>query len=475
MESIDRPRRRATTLSGQFPSAASDLRRGAYAERGADLRRDAYPETGTDLWAGAYAADTATDPGVDRDAGRDASRDASRDGGRHAGRDGGPATDPGLRQTGPGRRAAEAPPLWPDPPRRAAGPPPPHRKPRRGLRILAVLAVLAVVAGVSVVATLKLTGNDATSTGTPGAQPAPEGRPLPTAGVPGSEDPGKAGLGSASPSGSAGAKAPGTNAPGQPSTSGFPGSGNTGPGKAKLASYSGPCKITKAGTVIDGKSVKCGLDIRAKNVVIRNSFISGHVNSDDGGAVTIQNSEVDDGTAYEATVSGTDLTVQRSNIHGGEASVNCWGNCTVVDSWLHGQYMPDGGNWHLDAFLSNGASNVVLRHNTLACDHAGSNDGGCSANVGIFGDFAKNSHYTVDHNLFVAGDNMSYCTYGGSTQSKPYPADNMVFVNNVFQRGSNGKCGQYGPVAAFDQTRPGSRWENNVWDNGQPIAAPSDD
>jgi hypothetical protein len=137
--------------------------------------------------------------------------------------------------------------------------------------------------------------------------------------------------------------------------------------------------------------------------------------------------------------------------------------------------MPSGEDWHLDAFLSNGASNVVLRHNTLACDHAGSNNGGCSANVGIFGDFAKNSHYTIDHNLFVAGDNMSYCTYGGSTDSKPYLADNMVFTNNVFQRGANGKCGQYGPVAAFDKSRPGNRWENNVWDNGQPLDAPSDD
>jgi hypothetical protein len=355
-------------------------------------------------------------------------------------------------------------------------PPPdePPRKSRRGRRWLGVIAVLLAIAGASTAATYYLTGNDTkdaagSQTTGPDGQPLPGGVNAPPA-SPGTVD-GQSKLGTAGPSAAAGkpGAGPSKQPGGPPGTSGFPGSGSTGPRGAQLVAYSGPCKITKAGTVIDGKSVTCGLDIRAKNVVIKHSKVSGHVNSDDGGGVTIQDSEVDVGTGYEASVSGTNLTVQRSNIHGGEASVNCWGSCTITDSWLHGQYMPNGEDWHLDAFLSNGASNVVLRHNTLACDHAGSNNGGCSANVGIFGDFAKNSHYTVDHNLFVASEGMSYCTYGGSTESKPYLADTMVFTNNVFQRGSNGKCGQYGPVAAFDPGRPGNRWENNIWENGQPV------
>jgi hypothetical protein len=361
-------------------------------------------------------------------------------------------------------------------PRQLPPPDAPPKKPRRGRRWLGVIAVLLLVAGAGTGAAYYLTGNDTKDQiGEPASQTAgPDGRPLPS-GVnapPASGGPvdGQGWLGTAGPSAGASAKPGASNQPGgPPSTSGFPASGSTGPRGAKLAAYSGPCKITKSGTVIDGKSVNCGLDIRAKNVVIKHSKVSGHVNSDDGGTVTIQDSEVDVGTGYEASVSGTNLTVQRSNIHGGEASVNCWGNCTVTDSWLHGQYMPNGENWHLDAFLSNGASNVVLRHNTLACDNKGSDNGGCSANLGIFGDFAKNSHYTVDHNLFVASEGMSYCTYGGSTDSKPYLADNMVFTSNVFQRGSNGKCGQYGPVAAFDPGRPGNRWDNNVWENGQPV------
>jgi hypothetical protein len=354
----------------------------------------------------------------------------------------------------------------------------PPRKRRTGFRWLGVVAALLLVAAAATGGTLYLTSSDkktdaggqnGTATTGPDGKPLPPGVNAPAS--PGAPD-GTGKLGSAGPSAAASGK-PGsgsTNGPsGPPSTSGFPGASSTGTRGASLAAYSGPCKITKAGTVIDGKSVKCGLDIRAKNVVIKHSKVSGHVNSDDGGSVTIQDSEVDVGTGYEASVSGTNLTVQRSNIHGGEASVNCWGNCTITDSWLHGQYMPAGENWHLDAFLSNGASNVILRHNTLACDHDGSRDGGCSANVGIFGDFAQNSHYTIDHNLFVASEGMSYCTYGGSTDSKPYLADNMVFTNNVFQRGSNGKCGQYGPVAAFDPGRPGNKWENNIWENGQPV------
>ena len=376
-------------------------------------------------------------------------------------------------------------PARPLPPKEPPRQPPRKRNSgRRWQWWLRVIAVLLFVAAAASAGTWYLTSSDP-KTGASGqsgqATTGPDGKPLPSGvnappGSPGAVD-GQGKLGT--PGASAGASgSPGTGATkgpsGPPSTSGFPGSNNTGPHGVTLAAYSGPCKITKAGTVIDGKSVNCGLDIRAKNVVVKRSKVKGHVNSDGGGSVTIQDSEVDVGTGYEASVSGTNLTVQRSNIHGGEASVNCWGNCTITDSWLHGQYMPSGEDWHLDAFLSNGASNVVLRHNTLACDHAGSKDGGCSANVGIFGDFAKNSHYTIDHNLFVASEDMSYCAYGGSQSSKPYKADTIVYTSNVFQRGKNGKCGGYGPVANFSYSVSGNRWENNVWEDGQPLVAPDD-
>src|SRR5262249_42124850 len=55
----------------------------------------------------------------------------------------------------------------------------------------------------------------------------------------------------------------------------WPGPGNTGvPANVALVAYTGPCTITTAGTVIDGKKVTCDtLSIQAANVVIRNSLL----------------------------------------------------------------------------------------------------------------------------------------------------------------------------------------------------------
>jgi hypothetical protein len=36
----------------------------------------------------------------------------------------------------------------------------------------------------------------------------------------------------------------------------------------------------------------------------------------------------------------------------------------------------------------------------------------------------------------------------------------------VWQRGSNGKCGTYGPITAFDASRTGNEWTNNKFDDG---------
>ena len=41
-----------------------------------------------------------------------------------------------------------------------------------------------------------------------------------------------------------------------------------------------------------------------------------------------------------------------------------------------------------------------------------------------------------------------------------------MFRDNIFQRGSNGKCGAYEPIGDFDPNQPGNSAVNNVWDDG---------
>jgi hypothetical protein len=186
------------------------------------------------------------------------------------------------------------------------------------------------------------------------------------------------------------------------------------------------------------------------------------------GSVSVVDSEVDAGTGKNAAVSNTNVTIVRSNIHGGAFSVVCWSGCSVTDSWLHGQYMPPGSDWHLDGFLMNGGDHATVSHNTIACDMPGD---GCSGAAALFGDFAPNSFVTFDRNLFVASTSTAYCTYGGAIfeSNKHFEADHVVYTGNVFQRGQNGKCGFYDVVSNFDTKAPGNVWQGNTWDDGKPL------
>ncbi|MBX7267811.1 hypothetical protein KIF24_18405 [Micromonospora sp. Llam7] len=241
----------------------------------------------------------------------------------------------------------------------------------------------------------------------------------------------------------------------------------------QLGRYSGSCTITKAGTVIDKRHVRCSLLIKAKNVVIRSSRVDGSVQLEGGGySVRIEDAEIDGGQAQAPAVGYENVTVLRSEIRGGQASVNCYRNCHVQDSWLHSQHLPDGGDWHLNAFLSNGGSDIRLVHNTLSCDRPNNAaGGGCTANASIFGDFGPNRNYTIQDNFFVASAEMSYCFYGGFDEHKEYgtQVSGIVVTGNVFQRGRNGKCGGHGPATSWARSAPGNVWRDNVWSDGKAL------
>jgi len=254
----------------------------------------------------------------------------------------------------------------------------------------------------------------------------------------------------------------------------FPTAGSTGvPANVSLRGYDGPCTITKAGTVIEARDVRCSIVVKAARVVIRKSRITGTVKTEgDANSLRIEDSDINGGQAFEHTVGFENVTVLRSDISGGQSSVNCYRNCLIQDSYLHGQYVPEGEDWHLNAFLSNGGSDIRLIGNTLACDRpTNSAGGGCTGNASIFGDFAPNTNYTIERNLFVASQEFSYCLYGGFDAKKEFgtAVRQIVVVDNVFERGANGKCGSFGAVTSYDASASGSRWQNNTWDDGKPV------
>ena len=262
----------------------------------------------------------------------------------------------------------------------------------------------------------------------------------------------------------------------------FPGPTNTGvPAGTTLTDYTGPCTISVDNTVIDAQHVRCDLSIQAANVTITRSHIDGIIalDTDRAGSsswsFTLQDSEVSAGMQQLAAVSDGNSTIIRANIHGGETAVHCGehaSTCVVRDSWLHGQLIPADANWHLGGFLSNGGTNVELTHNTIVCDAPANPLGeGCTGDLNLIPVFAAISHVTIEHNLLGANVGSAYCTYGGENSTSPYPhADHVVYTNNVFERGTNGRCADYGPVTGFDVNGTGNVWTNNTWDDGTPVA-----
>ncbi len=261
--------------------------------------------------------------------------------------------------------------------------------------------------------------------------------------------------------------------------SGWPDASNTGvPAGVTLTPYpSGSTCLINQPTVIDGKILNCTVLAYSPGVVIRNSRVNGavYLDSDRGAtaktwSVTIENSVVDAGTQNGAAVSNGNITIRRSEIKGGQTIVQCMENstgCTVEDSWLHGQSIPPmQGEPHLGGFLNSGGPNVTLRHNRIACD----NPNGCTGDVVQLPDFGPITNALIENNLLEASDKLAYCTYAG-WRPNTFATKNhdIVYRGNVFVRGSNSKCGAYGPVTGW-RDNPGNVWENNTWDDGTVVA-----
>lgn len=280
--------------------------------------------------------------------------------------------------------------------------------------------------------------------------------------------------------GTTGACLTGTNVPGGTDPAGgcWPGPNNTGvPTGTTLTAYTGPCTITADNTVIDSKTINCSpIEIQAKAVVIKNSKINGqvYINSDNprtqynlNFSLTLQDSEVAAPLVQEPAVFEGALTAIRDNIHGGITSIQCGdksAQCVIKDSWLHGQLMPQGVDWHLGGFHSIGGTGYTITHNSVICDTPVNNvGGGCSGDIVFIPYDVTISNALVQHNLMGASTSLSYCLYGGDKESMK--GTNLVFKDNVFTRGTNGKCGDYGPVAGYGPNS-GNQWINNTWDNG---------
>lgn len=260
----------------------------------------------------------------------------------------------------------------------------------------------------------------------------------------------------------------------------WPYAGNTGiPAGTSLSTYSGSCMVTTNSTAFTAKTINCDpLTIAATGVTITNSKINGSVLIDSppnpAYSFTITDSEVDVGDISpgdeDSGIGEANFTATRVHVYNGRRSIWCENDCTVTDSYMHGQATDETGAAHEAAVRQGDGSTLI--HNSILCNAPDvPPDAGCSADLTGYGDFAPIQNNLVYRNLFLATTG-GFCAYGGSSGddgSKPFGGDaaNIVFQDNIFQRGGpGGTCGFFGAITDFNDTRPGNVWTNNKYDDG---------
>jgi len=293
-----------------------------------------------------------------------------------------------------------------------------------------------------------------------------------------------------------------------PPPAAFPNATNTGvPAGTTLATYSGSLNLG-CGTVLVGYKITGDIEITGGNgttsastpcVTIQDSLIVGTVhtagdNASGSGPLVLTDDEfAPTVNSQRDAVVGGNYYLTRVNVHGGAyGGIQCDGNCVVTDSWTHD--FIDKGATHYDGIGSNGLNGATvgmdLEHDSIGCNfvsQVSGATGGCSGDLGLFGDFSAIAHVTVNNSLFLAASGTginadpyrpSFCAYSniGNT-GKAYPsASYMTFSNDTFQRGPNGKCGQYGPMADWTSSKDAANhnsWTNNKWDDGTTLPEPS--
>lgn len=256
----------------------------------------------------------------------------------------------------------------------------------------------------------------------------------------------------------------------------WPNESNTGiPAGTSLTTYTGPCTITADDTVIDSKTVNCDVVVQASNLLIKNSQVNGVVYSGEdvnsGYSFTLQDSNLDATPGFSGDATGvgeTNFTVLRSEITGGRRLGHCWDTCLVMDSYFHGLDTDETGTAHQSGFRM--GRNTTLIHNTFWCDSPEvPPDGGCSADLTGYGDFATVEYNLIQNNRFHWSESGGYCAYGGYSPGNNFPNSNHVrFIDNVFDAGPNNLCGAFGPITFFVNPNElaTNEWTNNTWLDG---------
>jgi len=229
--------------------------------------------------------------------------------------------------------------------------------------------------------------------------------------------------------------------------------------------------INEDGTVVENQRITGGLVIDAKNVTIRNSWITssfgtgtaanatGVVAIRSGASVTIESCTLDGSNRTHAGIwyEGDSLVARANEIFGVNDGIFSWDgdNFVIEDNYLHG-FTTEASNGHVDGFQTEGASHGVIRHNTIDVSQ------GQNAAIAIWNSRRDSTDILVEENLLTGGGFTVYAHDYHPSDSDPSGGNSVLDIrlfNNRFSTVHYPCVGRWG--VWFVRGEPTDGWKRS--------------
>jgi len=275
-----------------------------------------------------------------------------------------------------------------------------------------------------------------------------------------------------------------------PKTTIWPDETNTGVPSGLVLTPTLQRTITVDNTVVEGERIIAttftqycgGLTIKAKNVIVRNCWITSSFGTGEtvngtgvikvlaGATVTIEHCTLDGDNRTHAGVwfEGAGVTVKACNISKVNDGFFVWysSNFLLEDNYFHDQ-TDQASNGHIDGFQTCGAKHGILRHNTILISQ------GQNAAVNVDNGAGDTDDILIENNLMAGGGFTAYAHDSDPSGDSPaggYSTTNVRFINNAFTNRYYPYVGFYG--VWFPRGRPTDEWirlGNYVVETGENI------
>jgi hypothetical protein len=234
-----------------------------------------------------------------------------------------------------------------------------------------------------------------------------------------------------------------------------PGAHNTGPTNPDLLVARGSISTTHDGQIIENVHVTGTIEVRHKNVIIRNFKLSAtsswgiRVYENGVASVTIEDGDLS-GSSAGALVYGVNYTARRLNVHhAGGDGFKAEGNVVIENCWIHDLGFSKGS--HADGIQVQKGSNFIFRNNNIEVQ-INANNGGEDPNAAIF----LGPAFGPIDNVLIEGNWMN----GGNYTIYSNGCSNVVIRNNLF-----GRNYRYGTISVHQHASSPVVWENNKWED----------